>query len=349
MEITQAVCGSTPDGEVMIIYTMTNSKGMVVELLNIGAMIHSIKVFNKDLDLVDVTLGLSNFNEYLCCGAAMGKSVGRYANRIAKGRFTLDGVEYKLAANNGSNHLHGGPMGFANRIWEAFVEDDSVVFVYNSEDGEEGYPGAMRVEVQYRLTEENALEITFGAQSDRTTIINLTNHTYFNLSGEPTILDHTLKLNAAYYLPTDKGQIPTGESVAVRDTPMDFTQAKRIGKDIDADFEALKIGNGYDHCWPVDGYDGTMKDVAELYSEKSGIKLVVGTNQPAVQVYTGNYLSGCSKSKYGEYYLDNAGVAIECQNYPDAPNHDNFPSSVLLAGEIYSRRIDFRFSVDRGE
>jgi aldose 1-epimerase len=278
--------------------------------------------------------------------------VGRYANRIALGRFTLDGAEYTLARNNGPNALHGGPTGFANRLWTGRVEGDRVVFSYLSADGEEGYPGELGVEAVYDWDDDCNLEITYFARGNAPTVVNLTNHVYFNLAGGDSggVLGHTLKLHASHWLPTDQTQIPTGEITPVAGTPMDFTVAKKIGRDIDADFQALKIGHGYDHCWMVDGYkqcgelDSRLKDVAVLRDPASGRTLAVRSTQPAVQVYTGNWLSGCPKSKSGHDYENRDGVAIECQGCPDAPNKPMFPSQRLAAGELYNEKIVFSFT-----
>lgn len=278
----------------------------------------------------------------------MGKVPGRFANRIARGHFTLEGKEYTLAINNGPNALHGGPEGFMNQIWDArTVGDNSVVMVYCAEDGEEGYPGNLIVTAEYTWSDANELTLRLGATTDAPTVINLTNHAYFNLDGENagSVLDHELRLNASRWLPTDETQIPTGELAPVAGTPMDFTELKPIGKDIKADFEALRIGKGYDHCWVVDGYEkGTLREVAELRGPKSGRVMTVASTQPGMQIYTGNWLAGCPESISGGEYNDYDGVAIECQGFPDAPNKPSFPSPVLLPGQEYDETIVFRFS-----
>lgn len=347
IDITQDVLGFTALDEAVILYTMTNAGGAVVKLINIGASIVSISVPDKNGDKRDVALGFKMFDTYIGDGAALGKSVGRFANRIAGGKFSLEGVDYTLATNNGPNHLHGGPTGFQNKVWTSRVETNRVVFSYVSVNGEEGYPGELGVEAVYDWSDANELEITYFAASDATTIVNLTNHNYFNLDGEGAgdIHKHTLKLYAQNYLPTDATQIPTGEMAAVEGTPMDFREFKEIGKDIDADFEPLNIGHGYDHCWPIDGYvKGEMHIAAELFSATSGIHLTVSTTQPGVQIYTGNWLAGCGESKGGKQYQNRAGVALECQNFPDAPNKPTFPSSVLKKDEVYEEHIVFKFT-----
>lgn len=347
MEITQQVWGITPEGSAVILYTMTNSSGAYVKLCNLGAAIVAIGVPDRDGKIGDVALGYPTWESYQNDGPAMGKSVGRYANRIAKGLFTLEGKEYHLAVNNGPNHLHGGPTGFQNRLWEPRVETDRVVFAYLSASGEEGYPGELAVEACYDWSEDCELEITYFAKSDATTIVNLTNHVYFNLKGDGCgdILDHTLTLNAARYLPTDGGSIPTGELAEVVGTPMDFLAPHTLGSRIGDDFEALRIGKGYDHCWVIDGYKkGVLAPAATLSCEQSGRTLKVSTTQPGIQVYTGNWLSGCPKGKVGAYE-DRSGVALECQSFPDTPNKPDFPTAVLNPGELYQERIIYRFGV----
>ncbi len=328
-------------------YTITNKCGVEVKLIDIGAAIHSISVPDKCGDMRDVTLGFKEYRSYFGDGAALGKSVGRYANRVGNSRFTLDGKEYHLTKNHGEHHIHGGVKGFQNVIWNSEVVDDKVVFTYHSADGEEGYPAPLTVEALYHLTEENELHITYRATTPEKTIINLTNHTYFNLNGEGrgNILNHEMQLNADNYLPTCTTQIPTGEIISVVNTPMDFTTAKTIGRDIDNDFEALKIGRGYDHCWLINNYKkGVITPAAELYSSDSGIMLQILTTQPAVQVYSGNWLDGCGVSKMGSDHINRGGVAIECQNYPDAINKPHFPNSILSKGEEYNETIIFKFS-----
>ncbi len=347
VDISQEILGFTGSDEAVILYTMKNSVGSEVKLLNIGATIVSVVVPDKSGEMRDVVLGFTMFDKYIGDGAALGKSVGRYANRIAKGKFTLDGVEYDLAINNGANHLHGGPTGFQNRVWNSRVETDRVVFSYVSAPMEEGYPSELGVEVVYDFNDENELELTYFASTDGRTIVNLTNHVYFNLNGEGNgdILSHDLKLFADKYLPTDETQIPTGEFVEVESTPMDFREPKAIGRDIEADFEALKIGAGYDHSWQINNFEkGVAKPAAELYSAESGILLEVSTTHPGVHVYTGNWLTGCGISKVGKEHLNREGVAIECQNYADAPNKPMFPSPVISEGDVYEEHITFKFS-----
>lgn len=347
MDIKKELWGKTPCGKEIFRFTLTNQSGAYVQLSNLGAAITAVAVPDKDGVLSDVVLGYPEAMSYMADGPCCGKIPGRYANRVAKGRFTLDEKEYSLPINNGPNHLHGGPEGFQNRVWDCRENEGGVEFLYYSEDGEMGYPGALKAVARYDWSEENELRLTMTAQSDAPTIINLTNHAYFNLNGEGSgsVLSHELRLNASEYLPTDETLIPLGESEPVAGTPMDFIVAKPLGRDIDADFPALKYGKGYDNCWVIDGAEpGMIQSAAELYSPESGRVMEVLTTQPGVQIYTGNWLSGCPQGKsgaYGDYY----GVAIECQNFPDAPNKEDYPSPVLRPGEVYEQAIIFAFGV----
>lgn len=242
-------------GEIAL-YTIINSSGASVTLSSLGAGIISVMVPDANGSLSNVALGYKNPVSYIADGPCMGKIPGRFANRIANGRFSLNGIEYNLAINNGPNALHGGPTGFMNRLWDSCVEENRVIFSYNSKDGEEGYPGNLKVTAEYTWSDDNSLALTIIGATDKATVINLTNHAYFNLDGENSgsVLDHELRLAASNYLPTDGTQIPTGEIAPVIGTPMDFTGFKTIGKDIDSDFHPLKVGKGYDHCWVIDGY-----------------------------------------------------------------------------------------------
>lgn len=337
---------NSPAGEITL-YTLTNNSGASVTLSSLGAGIVSVIVPDKNGKMADVALGYKDPASYLADGPCAGKIPGRFANRIARGRFTLDGKEFTLAVNNGPNALHGGPTGFMNRIWESEANGDSVTFTYRAADGEEGYPGNLDVTATYTWSEDNGLTLRLTAETDAPTVINLTNHVYFNLDGENagSVLDHELRLNATNYLPTDDTQIPTGEFAAVAGTPMDFTAFKAIGRDINEDFHPLKVGKGYDHCWVRDNYaKGVIGEAAVLRSSKSGRELRISTSQPGMQVYTGNWLAGCPESISGGAYNDYDGVAIECQNFPDAPNHPEFPTSRLNPDEKYNETIIFKFA-----
>ena len=348
MKLTKELWGKSTCGKEINLYTLTNENGAYVQLSSVGAGIVSIVVPDKDGKLADVVLGYPEAVSYFADGPCAGKVPGRYANRIALGKFSLDGVEYTLPVNNGPNHLHGGPDGFQNKVWESREADGGVEFLYYSEDGEMGYPGALKAVARYDWTEENELRLTLTAESDAPTVVNLTNHAYFNLNGEGNgdILGHVLRLNASEYLPTSDSLIPVGESEPVAGTPMDFVTDKVIGAEIKADFPALNYGKGYDNCWVIDGYEpGQIQEAAELYSPESGRVLSVYTTQPGVQIYTGNWLSGCPAGKNGHVYEDYTGVAIECQNFPDAPNKPDYPTAVLRPGEVYEQAIIFAFGV----
>ncbi len=325
---------------------LINKSGASVMLTERGAGIVSIVVPDRNGVMGDVVLGYRNEESYLADGPCAGKIPGRFANRIDGGRFTLDGKEYQLVKNHPDYQLHGGPDGFSNRLWKASqISDTEVVLTLDSPDGDQGYPGNMHVEATYTWGEDNSLTLSIKATTDAPTILNLTNHTYWNLDGEDSgsILDHVLKLNASRWLATSEALIPTGELAPVEGTPMDFRTAKPIGRDIKADFPALKYGKGYDNCWVLDGAPD-LKLAAELSSAASGRRLEIWTDQPAAQVYTGNWLDGSPISKSGRPYRDYDGVAIECQGFPDAPNHPDFPSCVLRPGETYSRTIIFKLS-----
>ncbi len=323
---------------------LTNKSGATVLLTERGAGIVSIVVPDRNGIMGDVVLGYRDEESYHGDGPCMGKIPGRFANRIAGGRFTLNGKEHMLVKNHPDYQLHGGPDGFSDRIWKASgISDTQVTFTLDSPDGDQGYPGALHVEATYTWNDDNSLKLELKAGTDAPTILNLTNHTYWNLSGEDSgpALDHIMQVNASRWLVTGASLIPTGEKATVEGTPMDFRSPKPIGQDIKAAFSALVYGKGYDNCWILDGPDGLRKAVV-LTSPVSGRRLEVWTDQPAVQVYTGNWLEGSPISKSGRTYHDYDGIAIECQDFPDAPNHPDFPSCVLNPGETYSRTIIFK-------
>ncbi len=347
MEILQHIWGSTPEGEGVIMYTMRNSRGSEVQLCNIGAAIVGVKFADREGNIDDVALGYREPESYIGDGAASGKSVGRVAGRIARGHMVIEGVEYRLEVNNGPNHLHGGSKGFANRYWEGRVETNRVVFSYVAEDMEQGYPGELIVEAIYDFDDEDNLEITYVAKSDKTTVVNLTNHLYWNLHGEAsgkTILDHELKLNSSQVLEMDTVQIPTGKLLDVKGTALDFTEWRRFGDEIDSEFNNIRTFRGYDHCFAIDGYKkNILKEVGELRCEATGRRVTILSSSPAAVLYTGNWLAGgCPVTKSGGRYDDYAGVAIECQAYSDAVNHPEFPSIELQAGELYCNKIVFK-------
>ena len=336
----------TERGEITT-FELINASGASVKLSSLGAGILEIKVPDRDGNLADVVLGYKNLTDYFYDGPCAGKVPGRYANRICKGHLDIDGKVYQLNINNGPNHLHGGPENFANKIWDCEMDGDTVVFSLESPDGDENYPGNLTARIAYTWSDDNVLKIELGAVTDVSTVVNLTNHTYFNMAGEDrggTALNQVLQLNCSRYLPTDDTLIPSGEMAPVEGTPMDFTQPKVVGKDIKQDFPALNFGKGYDNCWVIDGYeDADVHLAAVLCDKESGRMVEISTDQPAAQVYTGNWLDGSPLSKSGKEYHDYDGVAIECQGMPDAPNHDNFPTQLLRPDEEYRRIILFAF------
>lgn len=340
-----------PYGDIKL-YTITNARGATVTLSSLGAGIVSVIVPDKDGKLDNVLIGYKNPADYMADGPCAGKTPGRYANRIAQGELPVDGKIYRLAINNGPNALHGGPTGFQNHLWESRADgDNSVIFTLVSPDGDEGYPGTLTAQVKYTWDDENKLRIDYKATADADTVVNLTNHAYFNLAGENsgTVLNHELKLACSKWLPTDATQIPTGKIEPVKGTPMDFTEFKPIGRDINEDFEALKIGKGYDHCFVVDEWiPGNLIPVAWLRDNVSGRTLEVSTTQPGAQLYTGNWFGGETPlNPESRAYLDYEGVAIECQHFPDSPHHPNFPTTLLKPGEEFKETIVFAFATEK--
>ena len=330
-------------------YTLTNSSGIQVSILNYGGTITKILVPGKDGKMGDVVLGFESFDGYRQkTNPYMGALVGRYANRIGSAKFTLDGKLYKLAANNFGNSLHGGTVGFDKVIWAVTkIGDSSLKLAYQSKDGEEGYPGNLSAEVIYTLTSDNSLKIDYAATTDKATPVNLTNHSYFNLSAgkDSTVLGHVVQLNADKYTPVNNQLIPTGQISDVKGTPLDFTTAKAIGKDIGS------VKGGYDHNWVLNK-KGTNPDsyrdqqAATVYDPKSGRFMEVFTTQPGIQFYTGNFLDGSlMQTVGGQKYVQHAGLCLETQHYPDSPNQPSFPSSILKPGETYRQTTVYKFSV----
>lgn len=338
----------TPLGDATII-RLTNDHGAWVELSSLGAGITGLGVADREGNIENIALNYADDASYFEDGPCMGKIPGRYANRIAKGIFRLGDKEYQLAVNNGPNHLHGGPTGFQNRLWECRELPNGVRFTYVSADGEEGYPGQLRVTADYIWSENDILDLYLRAVTDKDTVVNLTNHCYWNLRGAQSgsVLDQELRLNASRWLPTDETLIPVGEPAPVAGTPMDFSSPKTLGRDIRADFPALEHGKGYDNCWVLDGWRRNfLTPAATLHDPASGRTLRLATTQPGVQVYTGNWLDGCPAGPDGYRYHDYDGVAIECQGFPDAPNHPGFPDQTLRPGQPYDQHIRFTFSCE---
>ncbi|MEA1785512.1 aldose epimerase family protein [Arenibacter sp. GZD96] len=344
--------GQTPNGETVALYSLKNTNGMQVDFLTYGGIITTLKVPNREGYYENVVLGFNSLTQYVERNPFFGVIVGRFGNRIAKGKFSLDGTEYSLAINNGKNHLHGGLKGFDKVLWtvKEVLQDASkatVTLAYLSPDMEEGYPGNLAVEVSYSLNTNNVFSVHYGATTDKATIVNLTQHSYFNLSGDFTkaIVDHEVEIKANHYLPVDDGLIPLGELAAVAHTPFDFRIPKPIGSAIDADHIQLKIAGGYDHCWALNGAETGLKHALSAYHPKSGRHMEVFTEEPGLQFYTGNFLDGTIPAPNGGFYTGRSGFCVETQHFPDAPNQKDFPSVVLRPGEQYSTTTQFKFSV----
>ncbi len=340
---------STSKGDAAII-TLTNSKGASVVLSSIGAGIVEINVPDRDGKIADVVLGYKNIADYLYDGPTMGKTPGRYANRICRGHFALDGKEYELPVNCGPHHLHGGPEGFQNQLWKYDIGTDSVTFTLQSPDGDSGYPGNVVADVTYKWSDDNVLTIEYDAETDAPTPLNMTNHAYWNLDGEGSgsAMKHRLTINASSYVETDETLQPTGRLRHVKGSPMDFTTPKEVGRDIAEQYDALLHGKGYDHCYAFDDYDGkgSLIKGAELYSPASGRRLTVRTTYPGMQLYTANWLTGGTpEGRHGADYKDYEAVALECQMFPDAPNHPEFPSAILRPGEKYHHVIVYDLDI----
>lgn len=331
------------------LYTLVNAAGTEVCITSFGGRIVSVMVPDRNGVLQDVVLGFDNIEDYRNIPSDFGASIGRYANRIAQGRFTLDSVTYDLPKNNFGHCLHGGPDGWQYRIYEAEQTAGNVlVLTLHSPAGDAQFPGAVTAKVTYTLTDDNAIDIAYEAVTDAPTIINMTNHSYFNLGGDPTktVLNDVLQLNADSYTPVDSTYMTTGEILPVEGTPMDFRVPKTLGAEIaDFDFEQLRNGNGYDHNWVLNTAGDDTKPAAVLYSPASGIELTVYTSEPGVQVYTGNFLDGTVTGKRGITYRQRTGICLETQKYPDTPNKPAWPSAVLRPGETYRSHCVFRFGV----
>ena len=348
-EISKAPFGKTKDGKSVEIYTLTNSRGSEATIITYGGAVVSLKVPDKTSTLGDVVLGFDSIADYERHAAYFGALIGRYGNRIAKGKFTIDKREYSLAKNNGENHLHGGVKGFDKVVWTAKPSIDRngahLELNYLSADGEEGYPGNLKVNVAYSLTEDNKLEIAYSATTDKATVVNLTHHSYFNLAGTGDILGHRLILNAGRYTPTDKGSIPTGDLADVTGTPFDFRKETEIGERIGQDNEQLKFGKGYYHNWVLTRKGKGVELAARVFEPTSGRVMEVFTTGPGIQFYSGNFLDASVPGKGGKSYPYRSGFCLETQHFPDSPNHQNFPSTVLRPGQKYSQTTIYAFSV----
>jgi aldose 1-epimerase len=344
MEILRQAFGLMPDGQSVDLFVLTNTGGMSAQIMNYGATLVSLSVPDRDGNVADITLGCDSIEGYIEASPYFGATVGRYANRIAKGKFTLEGTEYTLATNNGENHLHGGIKGFDKVLWlaEPFREEGKigVKFVYFSKDGEEGYPGNLACTVTYVMTENDELNIIYEAETDKATPVNLTHHSYFNLAGqgEGDILSHELMLEADKYTPVDAGLIPTGEILDVANSPMDFTLPHAIGERID------QVEGSYDHNFVLRSDGGALALAARVYEPESGRIMEIHTTEPGIQFYSGNFLDGTISGKEGKLYKQHYGFCLEPQHFPDSPNQPNFPSTTLEPGAKYFSRTTFKFS-----
>lgn len=359
--IQKSLFGHLPDGRQVDVYQFTNANGIELRVTNYGGIILSLKTPNIAGEFEDIALGFDSLeaylsDDYLQSNPYFGAIIGRYGNRIANGQFSLDGEQYALAANDGSNHLHGGQQGFDKVLWQAEPFESEagtgLVLRYTSEDGEEGYPGRLESEVTYTLTDDDELVVDYRAVTDKATPVSLTQHSYFNLKGEgsDTILDHQLMINAPEFTPVNDTLIPTGEIRSVKDTPFDFTQATPIGERIEQDNEQLTFGGGYDHNFVLargDAAADALVVAAKVWEPQSGRMVEITTTEPAIQFYSGNFLNGDLTGKQGQAYGHRSGFALETQHYPDSPNQEAFPSTILAPGDTYRSRTVYRFSAQQ--
>src|SRR3954454_24849520 len=349
--VTVAPFGRMPDGKAVEVYTLTNVRGMEVRAITYGAIIQAIRVPDRAGRPDDITLGYDSLWGYLTASPYFGAVVGRYANRIARGRFALGGQTYRLAAHNGPHHLHGGLKGFDKVVWEGKScqrgDTVGVEFQHTSPDGDEGYPGTLHVSVTYTLTPSNQLEVEYRAKTDQATPVNLSQHSYFNLAGEGSgdILGHILEVDADRYTPVDSTLIPTGELASVRNTPFDFRTPMAIGARINQPDPQLKYGKGYDHNFVLNRSGSGVVHAARVVEPKTGRTLDISTTEPGLQFYSGNFLDGTITGKSGHVYAHRSALVLETQHFPDSPNHPNFPSTILRPGKEYRSRTVFAFGV----
>ncbi len=347
--ITQEVFGTMPDGREVHLFTLRNAAGMEVKVTNYGGYLVSWTAPDRRGNFENITLGLPAFTDYLKGTPALGPIIGRYANRIARGTFSLDGKPYQLTTNGSGNHIHGGKAGFDKKLWAATPvrgKEPALKLAYTPPDGEEGYPGTLAVEVTYTLQRDNALRIDYRATTDQPTVVNLTNHAYFNLGGmKGDILGHVLTIPATQFLPTDKAQLPTGERSPVAGTPLDFTEPTPIGTRIDDTTDVqIRYGFGYDHCWVLADAPGRLRPAATVYEPGSGRLLEVFTTEPGVQLYTGNHLNGTLRGREGAAYTRRFGLCLETQHFPDSPNHPDFPTTTLRPGQTFRSTTVYKAS-----
>ncbi|HAP36552.1 MAG TPA: galactose-1-epimerase [Bacteroidetes bacterium] len=348
--IEKHLFGKLTNGSEVYSYTLKSSSGLNAAILDYGGTVVSLNVADRNGIFADIVLGYEDVQEYVKGSSYFGAIIGRYGNRIGKGKFSIDGKTYQLSINNGVNHLHGGPGGFNKVIWKAepieSATDPALKLTYVSKDGEEGYPGAVTLTVIYTLTKNNELRIDYHGTTDKTTILNLTHHSYFNLTGDPakTILDHELMIAADEITPVDDGLIPTGRFDNVEGTPFDFRKPTKIGKHINDANQQIKFGKGFDHNLVLKNYDKKIRSMATLYDSTSGRFMEMFTDQPGVQFYSGNFLDGTAKGKNGVAYQFRTGLCLEAQCFPDSPNKPNFPSAVVRPGESYTQTTIYKFS-----
>lgn len=344
---SNAVPFGTVDGKPVQLFTLRNGKGAEAQIMNYGGIVTALKVADKNGKFTDVVLGYDNLEGYLKSTPYFGALIGRYGNRIAHGKFTLNGKQYTLAQNNDENSLHGGVKGFDKVVWGvAKATDNSLELHYLSKNGEEGYPGNLSVAAVYTLTDDNSLRVDFTATTDADTVVNLTHHSYFNFAGKGDVLDHVVTINADKFTPVDGGLIPTGELRPVKGTPFDFTIPTTVGARINGDDEQLKLGKGYDHNWVLNqSAPGVLTKAATVSEASSGRVMEVWTTEPGMQFYSGNFLDGTITGKGGWTYQFRNGFCMEPQHFPDSPNHPSFPSTTLKPGETYHNTIIYKFSV----
>ncbi|HKJ62442.1 MAG TPA: aldose epimerase family protein [Hyphomicrobiales bacterium] len=351
-EVSSTSFGDAPNGAAVDLFTLKNKSGVTVKITEFGGTVTSIITPDREGKMGDIVLGHDDLKPYIgrSQNPYFGGTIGRYANRIAKGKFSIDGTEYTLATNNGENHLHGGNEGFDQRVWDGASFTNShgagVTFTRTSADGEEGYPGNVELTVRFTLTDADELKVEYFATTDKPTPINMTNHSYFNLSGDASrdVLGHVLTIPASFITPTDAGGIPTGELMGVNGTPFDFTTPREIGERIETKHPQIEIGLGYDHNWVLNNQSNVLKPAAVLTDPASGRSVEIATTEPAIQFYTGNYLDGSITGKGGAVYKHRYALCLEPQHYPDSPNHPDFPSTLLEPGETYQTTTVYKFT-----
>lgn len=348
--ITQSEYGETKDGEKVTMFSLKNVGGIEVDIITYGGRITSLRTPDSEGNMENVVLGFDDLVQYEKDNPFFGALIGRYGNRIAKGKFSIGEEAYTLAQNNGENSLHGGLKGFDKQVWDAKTEEGdnsaSLILTYLSKDMEEGFPGNLSTTVTYTLHEDNSLDVLYEATTDKATVVNLTQHAYFNLSGDfsNTILDHVVEIDADAYLPVDSGLIPTGELRPVEGTPFDFREPTTVGRHISEENEQLKLGGGYDHCWVLNDQQAGFRKVASAYHPGTGRFLEVSTDEPGIQFYTGNFLDGTLPAPNNGTYAKRSGLCLETQHYPDSPNQEEFPAVVLNPGEKYATKTTFKLT-----